>query len=256
MAIKELNELRIYRGDDYPINDKITIHIPTLNEICDYGDDEYFSLIHLITATPSDMMWQLDDMGIDFTTIDNFTLFSEVNCFKTQETLEENFQLNKKRTGIILGDLNLFEFQLMRDLSNGEKCLYHEATDTKIDGYTFKLITDCLRKIHFLTEHIEMPANNSTKMVLIEDAKERYMINKDKDNGSYLLNLISAMVNSEGFKYDHTRVWDMRINAFLDSVKRISKIKNANLLLQSGYSGFGVNLKDISDKQLDWLGEI
>ena len=49
----------------------------------------------------------------------------------------------------------------------------------------------------------------------------------------------------------------MKINAFMDSVKRISKIKNAELLLQSGYSGFGINLKEIKDKkQLDWLGEL
>jgi len=64
------------------------------------------------------------------------------------------------------------------------------------------------------------------------------------------------MINSEGFKYSHADVWDMKINAFMDSVKRISKIKNANLLLQSGYSGFGVNLKEISNRQLDWLGEL
>lgn len=64
------------------------------------------------------------------------------------------------------------------------------------------------------------------------------------------------MTNSEGFKYNHSDVWDMKINAFMDSVKRISKIKNANLLLQSGYSGFGVNLKEISNRQLDWLGDL
>ena len=48
----------------------------------------------------------------------------------------------------------------------------------------------------------------------------------------------------------------MKINAFMDSVKKIGKIKNADLLLQSGYSGFGVNLKEIDNKQLDWLGEL
>ena len=64
------------------------------------------------------------------------------------------------------------------------------------------------------------------------------------------------MVNSSGFKYTHTDVWDLKINAFMDSVKRIGKIKNAELLLQSGYSGFGISLKDINKKELDWLGEL
>ena len=251
-----VDELRIYRGEDYKINDKIKIHIPTLGEICDYGEDEYFGLVYQITATPSDMMWQLDEMGIDFTKIDNFTLFSQLTCFKTDEMEEEDFQMNTDRTSILLGDLNLFDFKLMQDLSNNEPCLYDPITDNKIDGYTYKIICDCLRKIHFLEEHIEIPANESTRIVLIEDAKERYMMNKNKKHGSYLVNLISAMINSTGFKYNHSQVWDMKINAFMDSVKRISKIQNANLLLQSGYSGFGINLKEVSDKQINWLGDL
>jgi hypothetical protein len=64
------------------------------------------------------------------------------------------------------------------------------------------------------------------------------------------------MINSEGFKYNHEQVWNMKINAFMDSVKRIGKIKNAQLLLQSGYSGFGISFDDIDKKQIDWLGEL
>lgn len=70
------------------------------------------------------------------------------------------------------------------------------------------------------------------------------------------MNLVSAMVNSEGFKYNHKEVWNMKINAFMDSVQRISKIKDSSLILQSGYSGFGVDLKKIPSKRLDWLGEL
>ena len=101
-----------------------------------------------------------------------------------------------------------------------------------------------------------MPANESTKLILIEDAKEEYERTLNKKYTSQLKNLISSMINCEGFKFSHTEVWNMKINAFIDSVKRISKMKNADLLLQSGYSGFGVNLKDIDNKQLDWLGEL
>ena len=51
-------------------------------------------------------------------------------------------------------------------------------------------------------------------------------------------------------------VFDMNIYAFMDSLKRISKIKNATLLLQSGYSGFGISFKDIDKEELDWTGNI
>ena len=103
---------------------------------------------------------------------------------------------------------------------------------------------------------MKIPANNSTKRFLIEDAIDEMNRNKNIEYHSNLKNLISAMINCEGFKYNHSQVWGMKINAFMDSVKRIGKIKNANLLLQSGYSGFGINLKEINKKQLDWLGEL
>ena len=93
-------------------------------------------------------------------------------------------------------------------------------------------------------------------MILIDDAREERFKNRGKEYHSQLKNLISAMINCEEFKYNHSDVWDMKINAFMDSVKRILKIKNANLLLQSAYSGFGgVNLKDVR-KQVDWLGDL
>ena len=125
-----------------------------------------------------------------------------------------------------------------------------------IDEFTYNMITDYIRQVHIIHKDEQLPANETTKMILIEDALEEIELNKNKKYHSQLKNLISSMINSDGFKYNHTQVWDMKINAFMDSVKRISKIKNAELLLQSGYSGFGINLKDINQKQLDWFGEL
>ena len=125
-----------------------------------------------------------------------------------------------------------------------------------IDEFTYNVIMDYLRQVHIIHKDEKMPANNTTKMILIEDDREEYEKNKNKEYHSQLKNMVSAMINSEGFKYNHSEVWNMKINAFMDSVKRISKIKNADLLLQSGYSGFGVNLKEVSNKQIDWLGEL
>jgi hypothetical protein len=125
-----------------------------------------------------------------------------------------------------------------------------------IDEYTYDVITDTLRKMHLLKKNEQLPANESTKMILIEDARDEYEANKTKEYHSQLKNLVSSMINSEGFKYSHSEVWQMKINAFLDSVQRVTKIKNAGLLLQSGYSGYGINLKNISKKETDWLGEL
>ena len=293
------DELKIYRGEDYVVSNYIKIHQPTLDEICDYGEREYYSMIYNITATPQSLKVQLWDMGIDYTTITPFELFYNI-LYKAYP---------KEKTSIIFGDLDFTKFQVMQrkddesillyqevpvgDIYNAKhELVYHfsnlldasrfvgcevddlieelsksnkynnfifsnmQLESIIIDEFTYNVIMDYLRQVHIIHKDEKMPANNTTKMILIEDDREEYERNKNKEYHSQLKNMVSAMINSEGFKYNHSEVWNMKINAFMDSVKRISKIKNADLLLQSGYSGFGVNLKEVSNKQIDWLGEL
>lgn len=242
------DELKIYRGEDFIVSKYITIHQPWLNEICDYGERDYYSMIYQLTATPQSMKFQLWDMGIDYTTITPFELFYSI-IYKLYP---------QEKTSIIFGDLDFTKFQVMQR-KDDKSVLLHQIIDNEpvvIDEFTYNVITDYLRQVHMIHKDEKKPANKTTKMILIEDAREEYERNKNKEYHSQLKNMISAMINSEGFKYNHTEVWNMKINAFMDSVRRISKIKNADLLLQSGYSGFGVNLKKVSNKQLDWLGEL
>ncbi len=240
--------LKIYRGEDFVVSDHITVHQATLNEICDYGECEYYSMIYQLTATPQSMKVQLWDIGIDYTRISPFELFYHI-LYRLYP---------QERTAILFGGLDLTRFKQGQRRDTGAPVLYQSICGESVfwDEYTYDIIMDYLRQSHMIHKDEKLPANETTKMILIEDAREEAKRNEDREYHSQLKNLISSMVNSEGFKYDHSRVWDMKINAFMDSVKRISKIKNAELLLQSGYSGFGVSLKDIDKKQLDWLGEL
>ena len=242
------DELKIYRGEDFVVSKHIVLHQATLNEICDYGERDYYSMIYNFTATPQSLKVQLWDMGIDYTEITPYQLFYQ---------LLYRMYLQEK-TSIIFGDLDFSKFQLMQRKDDESIFLYQEIDGEPviIDEYTYNVIVDYLCKSHFIERDFKIPMTKSAKMILIEDAREEMEANKNKEYHSTLKNLVSAMINSEGFKYNHSQVWDMKINAFMDSVKRIGKIKNAQLLLQSGYSGFGVNLKEINNKQLDWLGEL
>lgn len=249
------DELRVYRGEDFRISKHIHIHQPTLGEICDYGEDKYYSMINMLTATPQTLKAQLWDAHIDYTTITPYQLFYNM--------IYRIFSLES--TSIIFGDLDFSKFEIYQNQDGAivlsQKITYIEddreaVDDIIIDEFTYTLITDYLREIHDIAKDEKTPANESTKMILIEDAQDELRKSQSREHHSQLKNLISSMVNSEGFKYNHTQVWDMKINAFMDSVKRISRIKNAHLLLQSGYSGFGINLKDVEHKQLNWLGEL
>ena len=242
------DELKIYRGEDLVVSDQMVIHQLTLSEICDYGERNYYSMIYQLTSTPQSMKSQLWDIGIDYTEITPYQLFYNF-LYKIYP---------QEKTSIIFGNLDLTKFQVMqrKDDESIVLCQYIDNDLVIIDEFTYNMIVDYLREVHNIEKDERMPANESTKMILIDDDRDAIEINKRKEYHSQLKNLISTMINCEGFKYNHTQVWDMKINAFMDSVKRICKIKNANLLLQSGYSGFGINLKDIDKKQLNWLGEL
>ena len=245
------DELLIYRGIDLKVNDYITIHQPTLGEISDYGEIQYFNMVHTLTSVGADLKWQLDMCGIDYTKISDFKLFYTI--------LIENY--SQEQTSILFGGLDFSKFVLLQSEDETMRMIQKVENEKGevidyiiIDEFTYMMIVDYLRKAHGFKKNSQLPANESTKRVLIEDDKDEYERNKDKEQEPILLNSISAMVNSEGFKYNNDTVWNLKICPFIDSLKRIQKIKESSLLLQSGYSGYGIDLKNIEKKQLNWLG--
>ena len=50
----DVDDLKLYIGDDYIINDKIKVLQPTIREIAEFGERDFFSVVHTITAIPSD----------------------------------------------------------------------------------------------------------------------------------------------------------------------------------------------------------
>ena len=54
MINMDVDELQLYFGDEYVINDKIIIYQPTIRDIVQFGEKDFFSVVHTITAIPSD----------------------------------------------------------------------------------------------------------------------------------------------------------------------------------------------------------
>lgn len=82
----------------------------SLSEICDYGEREYYSMLHQLTATPQSMKFQLWDMGIDYTTLTPYQLFYNV-LFKL---------FTQEKTSIIFGDLDFTKFEYAQRKDNGD----------------------------------------------------------------------------------------------------------------------------------------
>lgn len=257
-----MDVLSLYRGNNYKINDHFYVYQPTLGEIEEFGEERYFSVASSICATPTDLAWQLDQCGIDFTQISPYMVFL---YFIAPILLKEN-------TKILFGsEIDFSCMTLCDSTTTGDKILTQhiiqsietkgELSSTKefdfiFDEYSYIQLTQYLRTLHGFEKNDLKPGNNGARLYLIDESKERSEKHLDKGYKSQLLNLISAMVNSEGFKHDEKSVFTMKIYPFMDSVKRILKIHNAKLLQQSAYSGFGINFKDIDKNDINILSDL
>lgn len=273
----DVDDLKIYRGSDIRITDKIIVTQPTIDQIIEFGEKRYFSTVHTLTGVGADFKWQLlDYFGIDYTTIDDFDLFKKMICgllsskkkvyiqFKehpeqyeeyTSKMTEEDWEeLLFNPISLVLKDIDFADFEEYESDKSQETILYDKEHDITIDRLVYTRMVDAVRKIHGFKRNNEIPANEITKMDLIEDARDEAMMAAKKGYKSILKPLISALAVKTG-QLGSDSLWNTKIYMFFDAIKRINKIQDATLLLQGAYSGFA-SLKGIDKTRLDWAGEI
>lgn len=272
----ELDELKIYRGSDIQITPKIIITQPTLDQIEKFGERRYFSAVHTLVSVGADMKWQLWDMGYDYTKISDYDLFikliwrlvsSKKALYKSlldnseesnkQKDLFSNEELNEMLINpleLILKDIDFADFSLYELKSTGDLVLYEKEHDITIDRCVYSQIVDVVRQIHGFKRNNQIPANERTKMDLIEDARDEALAAMQRPYKSILKPLVSSLTVKCNQCGDE-KIWNMKINMFFDNIKRVNKIQDTQLLLQSMYSGF-TSLKGIDKSRLDWTGDI
>lgn len=263
--VYDFDELKMYFGEDYWVTDKICIHMPTVGDILKFGDTKFYSMLNLFCSNPTSLRLQLWKMGIDWNTISDFDLFSQFIIKKLR--LEDTF--------LLFGDLNFSWFEYIHDnkkdcdllvylpRDNDDNILpinYEEATI--IDELVYIKIIKYLCTVFNLSFKVEHAKNKATKEAMIwEDEMNLNVENskkKDREYAkSYLLPLVSSMVNHPGFKYKTDELKDIGIFQFMDSVKRLQTYENATALIKGMYSGFIDISKDKNlQKQTNWLKDL
>ena len=282
----EYDELKLYKGNaktyvgySVPINNKISIYQPTLSEIADFGEKEYFNAVYTLTSVPADLKWQLWDIGIDYTKVDDYELFifftsqllsSQKNIYSEWISNPEKYEdklislseqdiadMETNPLCLVLKDIDIADFTIVKKTYNNDIQQYVLMDCKKgivIDRYVYTKIVEFVRKIHGLKRNNETPANERTKMDLIEDARDEAMLSKNKPYKSFLKPLISTMKVKCGQCGDE-RIWNQDIGQFLYDIKRIGHAQNAELLLSGAYSGFG-SLKGVDQNRLDIFADI
>ena len=273
------DKLRIYKGLDVPITPKISVKQPTLSEILEFGERDYFSAVRTLTSCGADMKWQLWEQGIDYTKISDYDLFIKLiwRILGSQKTMIEEAQLSVEGQKMLseftdvdleklminplrlvlnidFGDFDVYEENIDNDEQSKRIILYNKQDDITIDKAVYSQIVQVVRDIHGFKRNNEMPGNETTKMDLIEDARDEAMAAHLKPFESILRPLISYL-NVKCGLCGSDQIWNMKINQFFYDIKKAGGVKETELLLQGAYSGFA-SLKGVDSEKLNWFSDV
>lgn len=228
----------------HKINDFITIKVPMIKDIIE-DEDNYFSNIALMVATPYDMMVQLDDIKIDFAQIDEWDLFLLLfNELKTRDL------------SLIFDELDLNDFvmaeEITSDNKSGNMVLVNPKTDAKINRAVHEQICQYLRKTLQLQKNDKKPANEEARKFLIERTRTKLKRRKKQHLESQIEKYIVALVNTSEFPYTYESVLGLTINQFYASLHQIIKKIKYDKLMIGCYAGT-VNMKELDQNELNWI---
>lgn len=224
----------------FDITEKITIFVPTVGEILN-DEDNYMSILSVLTGHPSDYMVALDDSGIDFSEIDDFGLL--LTMFRG---------IAERDTTLFFGKLDLSHFRPMLNNENGNIILYDPINDITIDKRIHAKIAATLRNMFNLENKPVIPGNEEAKKYLIERARKKMLRRRGRSEASELESLIISLVNTEQYKYNYETTLDLPVLQFYKSVHQIIKKDAYDKRMIGVYAGT-VNTKEMKPEDLSWL---
>lgn len=277
--------------DKIKIIDGITVRIPTVGEILD-DEQTYYSVTTSLTSAPFTYMVQLDDMGIDYTTIDDFALFRMLFCSYSNQIVSytkdiyEIYKLIKdlpedsddyknglsaisllkekiKEVGIdtVFEDLvmacecdgEIVGFYEYEDTQTHEIYLLNPATGVKIDRLVHMDLANAIRKINLYEKVNSKPGNESAKKYFLERERKKQKRNAKKPYQPYLENMVFGLVNTAEFPYNFEECMELSIYNFNNSFRQVQHKINFDKTMIGVYAGT-VNVSSMTNKELlSWL---
>lgn len=218
---------------------KLSIRIPTVREILE-DEFTYYNIISSLTASPFQYMVQLDDMGVDFTTISDYELFMMLFTVYAKSDLS-----------IIFGNLNVSDFVVTPN--KHRDFLYNAKNDIEINEKVYNDLVDIIRKINLLEKVKYKPGNESARKYLLEKERKKQKRNAKKKQEPYLEKLVIALVNTSEFPYDYDSCMDLSIYRFNQSFKQIQHKIVFDKTMIGVYAGT-VDTSKLSNKDaLTWI---
>lgn len=219
---------------------KFSVRIPTVREILE-DEFTYYNIVSSLTASPFQYMVQLDDMGIDFTTVTDYELFKMIFLVYAKSDLS-----------ILFGDLDTSDFGMFKSESS-DTFLYNPKNGIEINEKVYNDLVNVIRKINLLEKVKYKPGNESARKYLLEKERKKQKRNAKKKQEPYLEKLVIALVNTSEFPYDYDSCMDLSIYRFNQSFKQIQhKIGFDNTMI-GVYAGT-VDVSKLNNKDtLSWI---
>ena len=234
---------KLMMGVDLPIAPKIELIHPTVKHVFENGGEKYLAQVASFVATPTDLMVELDDFGVNFEEITEWQLF--IMRFPTF-----------KDTAIkdLIKGLDLNEAEPMIN-ETGEIVVFDPVTLAILDEAHFRILCEYLRKIHGLQRNVEVFGNDFTRKMVIDIERETRKHKAYKPHEPFLENYVSGLINCSESKYDYHNIWDVPFFVFMDAVKRVQKVMEFKGLMSGMCSGM-IDMKKIDMNKVSWIGKL
>lgn len=236
--------LKLYFGEDYKVNDLITLRQPTIQDIIDSGEVDVYSSMSPFLANSTTYRVSLWDAGIDWNKIDDYQFF----CLTRS-------MINHESVKCIFGDLNIPALE--QDIFDDQIVFVNTEGQIMINEEIYNHMTAYLRFMFNSYPKTEKCKGKATKESLIlEDRIEQNRKKREgEDNTSSLLSMISFCVNHPGFKYKKNELREVGLVEFMDSVQRLNIYEATSALYKGMYSGF-MDTKKINKNDLNFMRDI
>lgn len=233
------NKKSLLKLSSVEVAPNLTVRIPTVGEILE-DEFHYYNIVSSLTAVPFQYMVQLDDMGIDYTAITEYELFSMLFLGYVQSDLS-----------LLFGDLDMTDFKYRTQ--DNRMVIYSNKNNIVIDECVYNKLADTIRKINLFDKVSYKPGNEHMKKYLLEKERKKLKRNAKKPKEAYLEKLVIALVNTSDFPYDYETCMDVSIYKFNQSFKQIQHRITFDNTMLGIYSGTVDTSKMINKDALSWI---
>lgn len=244
----KFDKINMYRGKDYIVDNKFLIRQPTVGEIFDIGEQEFYSMLSVFVSNPTSYRLALWDAGVDWNKVSDYQLF----CMLYKGA-------DEKYLDVLVPDLHLNEFELygksVADSDEQIMTLYNPETEIELSEGNYLEMSEYIRNMFKIFPKVEKAKGRATKEAIIWEEKEKIQMQKNEPYKSNLFAIVSACVNHPGFKYGIKDLDDIGIVQLMDSAERLQVYESTTALLKGMYSGM-IDSKNISSDAYNFMKEI